>query len=117
MVLLERLESNMSTDIRFAVSADTSGDVPTELFRSRLLNRRLNGALYDLGLRERLPSNWVTPVCSGWYFSPFTHHQADKLVVALEGLAVVLEGAGQADYLRARAFPGRGQQAFPLGDC
>ena len=117
MVLLERLESNMSTDISIAVSADSSRGVPPELLRSRLLNRRLNGALYDLGLLERLPSNWVTPVCSGWYFSPFTHHQADKLVTALEDLAHVLERAGHADYLRAGAFPGPGQQAFPLGDC
>ena len=75
----------------------------------------MNGALYDLGLLERLPSNWVTPVCSGWYFSPFTRHQADKLVTALEGLAVVLERAGQADYRRAGAFPGPGQQAFDFG--
>ena len=106
----------MSTDISFAVSANTPRDVPPELLRARFLNRRFNGALYDLGLLERLPSSWVTPVCSGWYFSPFIHHQADKLVVALEDLAVVLERAGQADYRRAGAFPGPGQQAFDFGD-
>ena len=106
----------MSTDTSFAVSANTPRDVPPELLRARLLNRRFNGALYDLGLLERLSSNWVTPVCSGWYFSPLTHHQADKLVVALEDLAVVLERAGQADYRRAGAFPGPGQQAFDFGD-
>jgi len=106
----------MSTDIGFAVSADTSRDVPLELLRSRLLNRRLNGALYDLGFIEQVPAGLVTPVCSGWYFNPFTHHQATKLVAALEDLAVVLEAAGQADYLRTGAFPGPGKQAFPLGD-
>ena len=105
----------MSTDISLAVSTDNPKDVPPDLLWSRLLSRRLNGALYDLGLLERLPSNWVTPVCSGWYFSPFTHHQAGKLVVALEDLAVVLERAGQADYRRAGAFPGPGQQAFDFG--
>ena len=105
----------MSTDISFAVSANTPRDVPPELLRARFLNRRFNGALNDLGLLERLSSNWVTPVCSGWYFSPFSHHQADKLVVALEDLAVVLERAGQADYRSAGAFPGPGQQAFDFG--
>ena len=112
----------MSTDISFAVSTDVSPkvfpesqQVPPELFRARQLRRRLNGALYDLGLIEKVPAAWVTPVCSGWYWSPFTHHQANKLVVALEDLTVVLEKAGLQQHLRAGAHPGSGQQAFDFG--
>jgi hypothetical protein len=107
----------MSTTRGFAVPADISRGVPPELLRARLLGRRLNGALYDLGLIEQVPTGWVTPACSGWYFAPFTHHQANKLVVALEDLTVVLEEAGLEDHLRAGAFPGPGQLAFSLGGC
>lgn len=105
----------MTTTLGPTVPTDAPREVPPELFRARQLHRRLNGALWDLGLIEKVPTGWVTPACSGWYFSPFTHHQADKLVVALEDLWVVLEAAGQADYLRAGAHPGSGQQAFDLG--
>jgi hypothetical protein len=105
----------MSKPLGLAVSTDIPREVPSELCRSRQLHRRLNGALWDLGLIGKVPTGWVTPACSGWYFSPFTHHQADKLVVALEDLWVVLEASGQADSLRAGAHPGPGQQAFDFG--
>ena len=106
----------MSPTPGIAVPTDTHRAVPPELFRARQLRRRLNGAFWDLGLAETVPTGWVTPVCSGWYFSPFTHHQANKLVVALEDLTVVLEEAGLEDHLRAGASPGPGQLAFDLGD-
>jgi hypothetical protein len=108
-------EHSMSTTTGIVVPTDAPREVPPELLRARLLGRRLNGALWDLGLVEKVPTSWVTPACSGWYFSPFTHHQANKLVVALEDLAVFLQEAGLEDHLRAGAFPGPGQQAFDFG--
>jgi hypothetical protein len=46
----------MSTDISFAVSSDVPREVPPELVRARLLGRRLNSALYDLGFVEEVPA-------------------------------------------------------------
>src|SRR5665213_1654589 len=111
------MRSMMSTALGIAVPADVPRKVPPELQRARQLRRRLNGSLYDLGLIEKVPTGWVIPVCSGWYFSPFTHLQANKLVVALEDLTVVLEEAGLEEHLRKGTNPGPGQHAFPLGEC
>ena len=105
----------MSNTPGVAVPKDVLREVPPELFLARQLRRRLNGAFWDLGLTEKVPTDWVTPVCSGWYFAPFTYHQANRLVVALEDLTVILEEAGLEDHLRAGAFPGAGQQSFSFG--
>jgi hypothetical protein len=106
----------MSSTSGIDVLSDITRTVPSELLRARLLQGRLNGALSDLGLAENLPTGWVTSACSGWYFSPFNHHQASKLVVALEEFTAVLDGAGLEKHLRAGASPGPGQQAFQFGD-
>ncbi len=105
----------MSTDVSFAVPSGARPQDPPELLRARQLHRRLGGALYDLGLAERVPTGWVTPACSGWYFSPVNLPQANRFVVALEDLAVVLQAAGLDERLRSGAIPGPGQQQFSFG--
>ena len=109
----------MSTTFDLAVPESRTRDTPPELEQARLLRSRLLAALRVLGVDDAVPSGWVTPVCSGWYFSPFTHHQARRLVTALEGLGA---SGSTADDDRCRPVtgpgpgPGPGQLTFAFGD-
>ena len=79
--------------------------VPAELMNTqRALTRRLNLALFDLGLDEVVPNNWATPTPGGLAFKQLTLRQADRLVRALEDLA--------ADYQPETFTPGPNEPAL-----
>jgi hypothetical protein len=117
----------MSSRPGTAVRTDVIRTIPPDLHRARLLQGRLDEALSGLGLGGSVPSRWVTPACSGWYFSPFNHHQAGRLVTALEELVTRLhevgvdeagEGAAAVDQdLRTGSCPGPDQQTFEFGSA
>jgi hypothetical protein len=52
------------------------------------LARRLRVATLDLGLSEILPDHWDTPTAGGLSFCTLSLRQADRLVRALEDLAL-----------------------------
>jgi hypothetical protein len=66
VVLLERLESNMSTDISFAIPVDAPRDVPPELLPALHFGGQLNGAGYGLGLIEEVPAEIAALLEDKW---------------------------------------------------
>lgn len=72
-----------------------------------LVARRLERALYDLGLDRVLGSGWFTVTDRGLEFADLDARRADRLIRALEGIAEQLPS-------EPPALPGTGQLAFPL---
>jgi|GEM_PF-5706974 len=56
--------------------------------RANCLIKRLRVVLLDLGLDRTVPDGWVEPSIDGLSFSFLTLRQADRLVRALEDLAI-----------------------------
>ena len=69
-----------------AATSNTAQD-PTKT-TAWYLARRLHLALHDLGLLDHFPSDWVQPSLDGLSFRPLSVHEADRLVLAVEDLAL-----------------------------
>jgi hypothetical protein len=64
---------------------------PDEVARAHYLARRLQAALFDLGLV--LPADWITPTVDGLALGNLTFKQADALVIGLEELTTARSSA------------------------
>ena len=106
----------MSTTLDRPVPTSVTSPVPVELARARVLHRRLNDILGDLGLSDALGERWATPARSGFFFAPHNLHQAQRLVLGLERLGALLDDAGIEVPGHATDGVADGQLAFPLGD-
>jgi hypothetical protein len=62
--------------------------------RASHLARRLQIALFDLGLDQIVPDGWISPTSDGVAFNLLTLRQADRLVRALEDVALDYEAQG-----------------------